>query len=87
MKTNGAMSMRIFKTVTVTLMLLIFLSGMGIFLYPSMQGHVVDNQIQHDAEEFLSWVEIEPTVPDSFENDPTEPDPIMPARRVFHGKE
>ena len=71
--------MRIFKTVTVTLMLLIFLSGMGIFLYPSMQGHVVDNQIQHDAEEFLSRVEIAPTVPDSFEKDPTEPDPAVPA--------
>ena len=38
-------------------MILVFLSGLGILLYPYVRGYLVDRKIERTADEFLSWVE------------------------------
>jgi len=48
------------KRVFLFFMILVFLSGLGVCLYPTLRGLVVDTRIRKDAEEFLSWVEINP---------------------------
>ena len=57
--------MKLIRRLVIFLMILVFIFGLGVLLYPYVKGHLVDNRIQHDAEEFLSWVEIAPFVPDS----------------------
>ena len=60
-------------------MVLVFLSGLVVMLYPHVRGYLVDNRIEREAEEFLSWVEIAPFVPDSSESHVIEINPAGPA--------
>ena len=60
-------------------MVLVFLSGLGVMLYPHVRGYLVDHRIEREAEEFLSWVEIAPFVPDSSESHVIEINPAGPA--------
>ena len=70
--------MKLIRRLVIILMILVFIFGLGVLLYPHVSGYLVDHRIEHDAQEFLSWVEIAPFVPDSTEShvimqDPTEP--------------
>ena len=71
--------MKLIRRLIIFIMILIFLIGLGVLLYPFVKGHIVDNRIQHDAEEFLSWVELAPFVPDSSESHVIEINPAGPA--------
>lgn len=44
------------ETVFVILLLMIFAAGLGLALYPHIQGAIVDHIITQEAEEFLEWV-------------------------------
>ena len=48
------------KSFLIALMILLFLSGLGLLLYPYVHGAIVDREIALNAEEFLSWVEVLP---------------------------
>ena len=71
--------MKLIRRLVIFLMILVFIFGLGVLLYPYVKGHLVDNRIQHDAEEFLSWVEIAPFVPDSSGSHVVVQDPAGPA--------
>ena len=58
-------------------MLLIFAAGLGVLLYPSLQGSITDHRIVQEAHEFLEMLETIPTKSEAEETEPTEPtDPI-----------
>ena len=71
--------MKLIRRLIIFIMILIFLIGLGVLLYPFVKGYIVDNRIQHDAEEFLSWVELAPFVPDSSGSHVIEVNPAGPA--------
>ena len=64
------------KRVFLFFMILVFLSGLGVCLYPTLRGMVVDTRIRKDAEEFLSWVEINP--------EPTQSTVILETKPVLY---
>lgn len=77
--------MKLIRRLTIFLMILVFIIGLGVLLYPYVRGSLVDHRIEQDAREFLSWVEIPPYLPDPSEStviidtptepaEPTEPD-------------
>lgn len=74
--------MKLIKKSIAILAIGLFLCGMGIFTYPIWHGYLVDMQIELEAEEFLSFVQVdhkgtEPTESYVIENaipEPTEPD-------------
>ncbi len=74
--------MRQFRTLLLIFMSLLFLAGLGVCLYPVINGSLVDMRIEKNAEEFLSLVEIDPYVPGPSESfvipegipEPTAPD-------------
>lgn len=55
--------MKKLKYLVLILMILVFLSGLGVLLYPYIRGYLVDRQIERTAEEFLSRVETDPISP------------------------
>ena len=70
--------MKLIRRLVTFLMILVFIFGLGVLLYPYVRGYLVDHRIEQDAQEFLSWVEINPFVPDPsgshvITQDPTEP--------------
>lgn len=71
--------MKLLRRLVILVMILVFLSGLGVMLYPHIKGHLVDQNIQNAAQEFLSWVEITPYVPDSSGNHAIDPEPAWPA--------
>ena len=66
--------MRSVRVVIIALMVLIFLSGMVIFLYPYIRKAVVDTGLRNDAQTFLDWVtsELWEDVLSPGEQEPTE---------------
>lgn len=67
------------ETVLVILLLMIFAAGLGLALYPHIQGAVVDHIITQEAEEFLEWVQGETADPDQdILLLPTEPEEAEP---------
>ena len=64
------------RGILILLLLLLFLSGLSILLFPHLWGAFVDHEILVDAKEFLTRVEILPT---------EEPEDRSEERRV--GKE
>lgn len=82
--------MKLIRRLVTFLMILVFISGLGVLLYPYVRGYLVDNRIEKTAEEFLSWVEISPFIPGPSEShvitqDPTEsaiPEPTEPEEYV-----
>ena len=58
--------MKLLRRLAVLVLIVIFLFGLGIMLYPYIEGYLVNKTIQTAAQEFLSRVEIAPYVPDPF---------------------
>ncbi len=61
-------SMKLIRRLITILMLLIFLTGLGVLLYPYVHGYIEDLRIQKAAEAFLSWVEVLPYTPGPTES-------------------
>lgn len=69
--------MRKWRKVLILLMLMVFISGLGIMLYPKLQGAMADRQMVQQAQAFLEQVNA-PTKeshPTETEPAPTEPVP------------
>ena len=49
------------RKIIIAIMILVFLAGLGFFLYPYAQGALIDREIQENAEDFHSRVEVQPT--------------------------
>lgn len=49
------------RKIIITIMVLVFLTGLVFFLYPYAHGALIDREIQENAEDFHSRVEIQPT--------------------------
>ena len=49
------------RKIIIAIMVLVFLAGLGFFLYPYAQGALIDREIQENAEDFHSRVEVQPT--------------------------
>ena len=52
------------EIVFIILLLMIFAAGLGLALYPHIQGAIVDHHIAQEAEEFLDWLSGEDTDPE-----------------------
>lgn len=50
------------RKIIIGIMVLVFLAGLGFFLYPYAQGALIDREIQENAEDFHSRVEVQPTI-------------------------
>lgn len=76
------------RTFVIIVMSLVFLAGLGISLYPTISGALIDRQIELRAEEFLDR---DPTRPansgadstDSSETEPSLPDDIQQAPEFY----
>jgi sortase A len=49
------------RKIIIGIMVLVFLVGLGFFLYPYAQGALIDREIKDTAEDFHSRVEVQPT--------------------------
>ena len=49
------------RKIIIGIMVLVFLTGLGFFLYPHATGALIDREIQENADDFHSRVEIQPT--------------------------
>ena len=49
------------RKIIITIMVLVFLTGLGFFLSPNAQGALIDREIKDTAEDFHSRVEVQPT--------------------------
>ena len=65
--------MKLWRKTGILIMLLIFAAGLGIMLYPSLQGAITDHRIIQEAHEFLEKLETIPTKPEAEATEPTEP--------------
>ena len=65
--------MKLWRKIVILIMLLIFAAGLGIMLYPSLQGAITDHRIVQEAHEFLEMLETIPTKPEAEATEPTEP--------------
>ena len=70
--------MKAWRKVLILLMLMVFIAGLGILLYPKLQGAMVDFQMMQQAHEFLEMVETRPTQPEETIPVITEPVPTEP---------
>ncbi|MBR5862531.1 MAG: hypothetical protein IKZ08_04290, partial [Bacteroidales bacterium] len=69
------------KSFLIALMIMLFLSGLALMMYPFIYGAVVDREIALNAEEFLSWVELLPFAKPTDPNgtiDTVPPEDIVP---------
>ena len=74
------------RTVIVILMILLFLAGLCVLLYPSLYGAFVDHQIQQTAGDFLDRQHTRPTrpVPSGPTDNPVpEGTEQTPSRRIY----
>ena len=65
--------MKLWRKIVILIVLLIFAAGLGIMLYPSLQGAITDHRIIQEAHEFLEMLETIPTKPEAEATEPTEP--------------
>ena len=65
--------MKLWRKIVILIMLLIFAAGLGIMLYPSLQGAITDHRNIQEAHEFLEKLETIPTKPEAETTEPTEP--------------
>jgi sortase A len=49
------------RKIIIGIMVLVFVVGLGFFLYPYAQGALIDREIKDTAEDFYSRVEVQPT--------------------------
>lgn len=76
--------MNLARRLAVLFMLLLFLTGLGILLYPFAHGYFVDLEIEQNAIDFLTRVEIHGEIPEASESqviiqEPGIPEPTAPA--------
>lgn len=76
------------RTFIIILMSLVFLAGLGISLYPTISGALIDRQIELRAEDFLDRDPTRPTKPttpttDSFVTEGTLPEDIPQAPEIY----
>lgn len=71
------------RTVIIILMILIFLAGLCVLLYPPIYGAFVDRQIQQTAGEFLDRQHTRPTQTDPTDSSVTEESKPTPSRRIY----
>ena len=76
------------RTFIIILMGLVFLAGLGISLYPTISGYLIDRQIELRAEDFLDRDPTRPTKPttpttDSFVTEGTLPEDISQAPEIY----
>lgn len=76
------------RTFVIIVMSLVFLAGLGISLYPTISGALIDRQIELRAEEFLDRDPTRPTnsgadSTDSSETEPSLPDDIQQAPEIY----
>ena len=77
--------MKVWRKVLILLMLMVFIAGLGILLYPYLQGAIADYRITQEAHEFLEMVETRPTQPEETipiiteptETEPEETEPVL----------
>lgn len=74
------------RAIVIILMVLVFLGGLGVMLYPSIYGAFVDHQIQQTAGEFLDRQHTRPTRPEP--SDPSgesnsQGTEQTPSRRIY----
>ena len=50
------------RKIIIGIMVLVFLAGLCFFLYPYAQGALIDREIQENAEDFHSRMEVQPTI-------------------------
>lgn len=65
------------KKPIILLMVIVFLLGLGVALYPTLSGRITDSRIQQDAKEFLEQKQIQTqsdTTQPATADGPTEPD-------------
>lgn len=66
------------KALLISLMIILFIVGLAILLYPHIYGAIVDHEITLEAEEFLSWVDVTPATTElAEETQPSEPEKRM----------
>ena len=65
--------MKLWRKIVILIMLLVFAAGLGVLLYPSLQGAITDHRIIQEAHEFLEMLETIPTKPEAETTEPTEP--------------
>ena len=53
------------RKIIIGIMVLVFLAGLGFFLYPYAQGALIDREIKDTAEDFHSRAEVQPTTGNS----------------------
>lgn len=66
------------RKVLILLALLVFIAGLGILLYPALQGVIMDNEMTRQAHAFLEMVETKHTIPEETHSTETEPAPTAP---------
>ena len=73
--------MKIWRKVLILVMLMVFIAGLGLLLYPYLQGAIADYRITQKAHEFLEMVETQHTQPEETipeKAEPTEPEETEP---------
>ena len=76
--------MKLWRKIVILIMLLIFAAGLGIMLYPSLQGAITDHRIIQEAHEFLEMLETIPTKPEAEATEPTEPTELIETEPVLY---
>ncbi len=71
--------MRMWRKIVILLMLMVLIAGLGILLYPHLNGWITDYYIRLEAEKFLSYVDTIPTPPPAT-TEQTEPVVTEPAQ-------
>ena len=65
------------KIFVITLMVLVFVSGLLFAMYPHIQGAVVDTQLEQQAQEFMDRLEVPPAEDPTVPCEPAiEPEPV-----------
>lgn len=71
--------MGMWRKILVLVMLMVFIAGLGLLIYPHLQGAVTDHRITEDAYEFLEMVDSTPVKPEDTIPEITEPAETEPA--------
>lgn len=71
--------MGMWRKILVLVMLMVFIAGLGLLIYPHLQGAVTDHRITEDAHEFLEMVDSTPVKQEDTIPEITEPAETKPA--------
>lgn len=71
--------MGMWRKILVLVMLMMFIAGLGLLIYPHLQGAVTDHRITADANEFLEMVDFTPVKLENPIPENTEPTETKPA--------